>query len=164
MLRRRTMSWQYWKIFPMSSHIHFSKRAPHWNFSIFSYPQSLLPDWFSKTSWTKNKSRKCRLKIYFTHVPSAISPSRWPRTSKRTWFSMMKKHVLAHSGEKPFACKQCNYSFTQAANLKRHALLHGGAKPVVCKQCKFSCTTPTDLKRHMLTKALNRYPKIDLIR
>ena len=36
---------------------------------------------------------------------------------------------LIHSGEKPFVCKQCNYSSADASKLKRHMQTHSGEKP-----------------------------------
>ena len=44
----------------------------------------------------------------------------------------LKMHMMVHSGEKPFVCKQCNYSCTTASILKRHMLTHSGEKPFVC--------------------------------
>ena len=35
----------------------------------------------------------------------------------------MKRHIQTHSGEKPYDCKQCDYSCTDASNLKRHMLI-----------------------------------------
>ena len=36
---------------------------------------------------------------------------------------------LIHSGEKPFVCKQCDYSSAEASKLKRHMQTHSGEKP-----------------------------------
>ena len=46
--------------------------------------------WLTKP-WIENIEWKCRLKTNLTHVIIAISPSRWPKTSKRTCFSMMER-------------------------------------------------------------------------
>ena len=64
--------------------------------------------------------------------------------------SMLKIHMPVHSGEKPFACKQCNFSFTQAGALKRHMLNHARKKPFSCTQCSYSCIQAGYLKSHML--------------
>ena len=63
----------------------------------------------------------------------------------------LKMHMMVHSGEKPFVCKQCNYSCTTASILKRHMLTHSGEKPFVCTQCSYSSTTAGNLKAHLQT-------------
>ena len=65
--------------------------------------------------------------------------------------SQLKRHMLVHTGEKPFACSQCKYTYNQARDLRTHMLTHSGEKPYHCKQCEFSCTGARDLKRHILT-------------
>ena len=51
-----------------------------------------------------------------------------------------KKHMLTHTGEKPFKCKECKFAFLQAVDLKRNIWKHSGKKPFSCKQCDYSCT------------------------
>ena len=41
----------------------------------------------------------------------------------------LKTHKLMHSGGKPFACDQCEYSTTRRHHLKTHKLTHSGKKP-----------------------------------
>ena len=69
----------------------FCQKQIHLQKLFFSYSSTLLTDWSINTSWTKFTPWKCRLKTNLTHVFSAISPSRWPKTSKRTCFSMMER-------------------------------------------------------------------------
>jgi KRAB domain-containing zinc finger protein len=38
--------------------------------------------------------------------------------------SVMKKHQLIHSGQRPYACDVCNKTFTQKSNMKTHQLIH----------------------------------------
>ena len=64
--------------------------------------------------------------------------------------------MLVHSGQKPFRCKECRFSCSQAENLKRHMLVHSGKKPHSCEQCKYSCTRGESLKRHMLVHSGER--------
>ena len=48
--------------------------------------KTLLPDWLN---WTKIIQFKCKLNTNLTYVFNAISPSRWPKITKRTCFSMV---------------------------------------------------------------------------
>ena len=62
----------------------------------------------------------------------------------------LKTHKLTHSGKKPFVCDQCEYSSTQALALKRHKLKHSGDRPHACNQCNHSSTTAQALKTHKM--------------
>ncbi|KAK6983425.1 Ras-responsive element-binding protein 1, partial [Biomphalaria glabrata] len=39
--------------------------------------------------------------------------------------SSLDRHMLVHSGERPFKCKICDMSFTTNGNMHRHARIHG---------------------------------------
>ncbi|KAA0186578.1 hypothetical protein HAZT_HAZT004264 [Hyalella azteca] len=47
------------------------------------------------------------------------------------------------------ACQYCGRNFTQMADLRRHLLTHTGEKPYVCPHCFFRCARNDNLVRHI---------------
>ncbi|XP_063218326.1 ras-responsive element-binding protein 1-like [Bacillus rossius redtenbacheri] len=58
--------------------------------------------------------------------------------------SSLDRHVLVHSGERPFRCRVCGVSFTTNGNMHRHLRTHGedGASPVEAKRRRLSSPAP----------------------
>ena len=46
-----------------------------------------------------------------------------------------EKHMLTHTGEKPFLCGLCAYKGSQRRHLNNHMLTHTGKKPFSCEIC-----------------------------
>ena len=70
--------------------------------------------------------------------------------------SILKQHLLTHSGEKQFQCTQCISSCARMDVLKEHLPTHSGEKHFSCDQCDylcyFSCSDLSGLK----------YPRLSL--
>lgn len=65
--------------------------------------------------------------------------------------SVLTRHMLTHSGERPHHCTVCNKNFTHKFNLKQHMLIHSGHKTHHCTVCDKGFIKKSDLDRHMLT-------------
>ncbi len=66
-------------------------------------------------------------------------------TSNKSHF---KRHILAHSGQRPYKCNVCNKSFGRKDNLKTHIYTHKQDRPYCCEACGKSFLTKQSLQLH----------------
>lgn len=66
-----------------------------------------------------------------------------------TSMNSLKRHMLVHTGVKPYDCDICGRKFSQTSILKRHKFTHGMKKPFECAFCQKSYTQKMNLITHL---------------
>jgi len=70
--------------------------------------------------------------------------------------SKLERHLLIHSGQKPFKCSSCSKSFRQSTHLKIHQLTHTEERPFQCCFCQKGFKIQSKLMKHKQLHARNK--------
>ncbi|KAL0602967.1 Zinc finger protein 770 [Plecturocebus cupreus] len=70
--------------------------------------------------------------------------------------SKLDRHVLIHTGQRPFKCVLCTKSFRQSTHLKIHQLTHSEERPFQCCFCQKGFKIQSKLLKHKQIHTRNK--------
>ncbi|XP_058814622.1 zinc finger protein 678-like [Topomyia yanbarensis] len=62
--------------------------------------------------------------------------------------SLLERHFMIHTKQKPFMCDTCGKSFNQKSSLKKHLLTHSKVQKYVCLLCGLKFSQKVNLRVH----------------
>ncbi|XP_035776376.1 uncharacterized protein LOC118458221 isoform X2 [Anopheles albimanus] len=66
--------------------------------------------------------------------------------------AQLRRHALRHEDTgKKYKCDQCDFASRIPGHLKRHLLVHSGQKPFCCPHCDYSCNNIENLRKHVIS-------------
>ena len=57
-------------------------------------------------------------------------------------------HERSHTGEKPYACRHCDYRASVKSSVTTHERTHAALMPFTCSQCEYRASCQEDIAAH----------------
>ncbi|XP_055540251.1 zinc finger protein 236-like [Wyeomyia smithii] len=71
--------------------------------------------------------------------------------------TQLRRHYQRHEETvKKYKCDQCEFASRIPGHLKRHLLVHSGGKPFTCPHCDYSCNNIENLRKHVISTAKHK--------
>lgn len=115
-------------------------------------PQEIVtkPSRPSRSTGKGKGNRKARLTKDGNHGPRKFSCCHCGKSFKTK--SHLQRHILTHTGEKPYHCNRCDCRFNQSSSLRNHVIaIHTKEYPHFCNNCSKGFLMPAVLQKHLQT-------------